>query len=280
MRPLFHATPTISVYRKAFGMASWLWNKKSIRRALLPYNISAMDIDPRRYSDKREIPKYTIAEVSLYLGLKPRTLHTWFFGRKYIAHGKPVVWPPVLVPAAHNPKGPALSFYNLAEAHVLSATRDFDIKMKSIRSAMDTLKRLFPSEHPLISHDFETEGKDLFIRYLKGERDEEIINLSLGGLLGFRPVLDLYLKRIDRDARGLPVRVYPARDIRAESKRIVIIPSVAAGRPTIAGTGVRAEAVWNRALAGESPQDLAVDYGIEQLAIQEAISYFTIIKAA
>jgi hypothetical protein len=138
---------------KAVCMANWLWNKKRVQRALLLYNESPMDIDPRRYSDKREIPKYTIAEVSLYLGLKPRTLHTWFFGRTYNARGNIVIWPPVLVPAEHNPKGPALSFYNLAESHVLSATRDFRIKMKSIRAAMDTLKRLAPSVHPLISHD-------------------------------------------------------------------------------------------------------------------------------
>jgi hypothetical protein len=86
-------------------------------------------------------------------------------------------WPPVAIPADHNPKGPSLSFYNLAEAHVLSATREFKISMKSIRHAMDNLDTIYPSPHPLISRDFETDNRDLFIRELESD-GESVINIS------------------------------------------------------------------------------------------------------
>ena len=122
-----------------------------------------MDIDPRRYSDRREVPKYTTTEVALYLHLKPRTVHTWFFGRNYRVKGEvePRFWPPLAIPADHNPREASLSFYNLAEAHVLSATRGFKISMKSIRSAMENLNKIYPAQHPLISREFETDNRDI-----------------------------------------------------------------------------------------------------------------------
>src|ERR1035438_3789716 len=223
-----------------------------------------LNIDPRRYSDRREIPKYTIAEVALYLGLNPRTVHTWFLGRSYNAKGEKLFWPPVAIPADHNPKGPSLSFYNLAEAHVLSATRGFNISMKSIRRAMDNLVIINPTSHPLISTEFETDNRDIFIREMEG-RQESVVNISSGNR-GFKPVLDAYLKRIDRDGNGWPIRVYPVRTSVEDNKRIVIIPTVGSGRPTIAGSGVRVEAIWGRSQAGETPEELAEDYGLDPVA--------------
>jgi uncharacterized protein (DUF433 family) len=238
-----------------------------------------MNIDPRRYSDRREVPKYSITEAALYLRLRPRTLHTWFFGRSYHVKDELRFWLPLAIPAEHDPHGPSLSFYNLAEAHVLSATRGFKIRPVRIRLAMDTLVKMYPTiEHPLISREFETDGKDIFIRTLEGEG--VLVNLSAGGQLGLGPILNAYLKRIDRDLAGWPLRVYPVRESVGEAKRIVIIPTVASGRPTIAGTGVRVETIWNRAQNGETPEDLADDYGIDTVAIKEAISYFADVKAA
>lgn len=237
-----------------------------------------MDIDPRRYSDRREVPKYTIAEAAFYLNLHPRTVHTWFFGRKYKAQGETRFWAPLAIPSERNPKGPALSFYNLAEAHVLSATRGFRIRMGAIRDAMDNLNLLYPAPHPLISREFETDNRDIFIRVLESA-DETVINLSSGNL-GIKLILDAYLKRIDRDVNGWPVRIYPVRKSGSEHKTIVIIPTVASGRPTISGTGVKAETVWNRAQCGETLEALADDYGIEPIAIQEALDYFTNAQAA
>ena len=134
-----------------------------------------MRIYPSRNHDRREVPRYTIAEVALYLGLRPRTLHTWFFGRAYAAKGTKEFWSPLATPAERNPRGPALSFYNLAEAHVLAATgQGFSISVKAIRHAIDTLLRLYPSEHPLISRYFETDGPDVFIY-----RDAAPVNLGV-----------------------------------------------------------------------------------------------------
>ena len=153
--------------------------------------------------------------------------------------------------------------------------------MQAIRHAIDYVSERYPSNHPLISNQFYTNGKHLFIKVLEEQVGEQlVINLSKFGQLGFASILDAYLQRIDRDSSGLPLKIYPLRNVGDEDRSIVIMSGVASGRPTITGTGIRAEAVWNRAKAGETVDELSDDYGIESSAIEKAISYFTHVKAA
>jgi uncharacterized protein (DUF433 family) len=239
-------------------------------------------INPRAYKDPREVPRYSLTEVALYFHLKPRTVHNWFFGRYYSTKAGKVFWNPVAMPAAHDPHGHSLSFFNLAEAHVLAATREeeFDISLRSVRAAMHELTKMYPDiTHPLLSRVFETDGCDLFIRVLE-QHGEVILNLNKPGQYGLKAMMDTYLKRIVRDASYLPTQIYPMLDHNVEDKTIVISQGIAAGRPTIAGTGVRAAAVWNRFKAGETLAELAHDYGINETEISKAIDYFTSLRAA
>jgi len=272
-----------------------------------------MRVDPQSYSDRRDVPKYTPAEVALYIGIKESTLRNWFFGYSKHIRNETVFYRELVKPAIHNPHGPSLSFFNLAEAHVLAATRQdwsqepkaaessvltpaahprfgspsnrlgkpIKISMQAIRHAIAYISDKFPSPHPLITNHFYTNGKQLFIKIIEGDLGAQlVINLSQLGQLGFESILDAYLKRIDRDSQGMPLKVYPLRNIRDDDRSIVIMSNVASGRPTIAGTGVRAEAVWHRSQAGESVSDLSDDYGIDPSVIEKAISYFASAKAA
>ena len=264
-------------------MDGMFWNIGRVQRALWGVREAGMRIDARRYSDRRDVPLYTTKEVAVYLGLKPSTLHTWFFGRDYTIRGEKRHWPKLAEPAAtHNPHGPVLSFFNLAESHVLSATRlncDFKISIPGIRAAIDYLLKLEPSPHPLISRYFETNGCDLFIRLLE-QSEEKIVNVSKGGQLGLKLIMDQFLKRIDRDAEGWPIKIYPMKVQGTDYRQIVIMPTVGSGRPVIEGTGVRVQAIWSRAVAGETVQDLSDDYGIEPSTIERAIKYYSDTKAA
>jgi uncharacterized protein (DUF433 family) len=259
------------------------WLEPQIIRALNYYGIVPTRVNPRNYKDAREVPRYSVAEVALYLHLKSRTVHNWFFGRYYATKEGKVFWNPVVVPAAHEPKGFSLSFFNLAEAHVLAATRhDFKISMKSIRFAMDELVRKYPkaSGHPLLSKDFETDGCDMFIRELLSQGEEVILNLNKPDQLGLKAMMEGYLKRIARDDHHLPTKIFPVLGNDLEDRTIVISQGVAAGRPTISGTGIRAAVVWNRYRAGETEAELADDYGIDEQEIKTAIKYFTSLRAA
>jgi hypothetical protein len=82
-----------------------------------------MRVDPHTYGDRREVPKYNVAEVALYLGINVRTLRNWFFGYYGRSGGRAQFHNALVTPALRNPHGPSLSFYNLAEAQVLAAMR-------------------------------------------------------------------------------------------------------------------------------------------------------------
>ena len=88
-----------------------------------------------------------------------------------------------------------------------------------------------------------------------------------------KETLKIYLKRIDRDDRGLPIKLYPftRRGDLKQPRIIEIDPSVSYGRPFIVNTGIPTSILAERFNAGESMDDLAKDYDLERFFIEEAI---------
>jgi uncharacterized protein (DUF433 family) len=147
--------------------------------------------------------------------------------------------------------------------------------MPEIRAAIDYVSKKYPSAHPLITEQFYTDGKYLFVKKL-----EEIIDVSRGGHLGFSTILNRYLKRIERDRKGLPVQLFPfqvgwdGKDKKNGHKPVVIDPDVSSGRPVVYGTGIMTSILSGRHKGGESVRELAEDYGLSKEQIEEAIHYF------
>ena len=167
---------------------------------------------------------------------------------------------------------------NLVEAHVLSALRrEHQIRLAKIRVALAYLSQQMPSPHPLADHRFETDGLSIFI-----ERYGQLINIGQPGQLAMRAVLETYLRRIERDAMGLVVRLYPfTNPSHTETSRsIVIDPTIAFGRPVLARRGIPTVVIAQRYKAGESIDSLVKDYGCEQVEIEEAIRCELHLKAA
>jgi uncharacterized protein (DUF433 family) len=174
-----------------------------------------------------------------------------------------------------------LSFTNLVEAHVLSAIRrKHHVAMGRVRKALDYLSREFNSSNPLAEHDFETDGLDLFI-----EKYGSLVNASKGGQLAMKEILQVYLKRIERDEQGLASQLFPftrlSSDGRQNDPKIVAInPMIAFGRPVISGTGIPTVIIAERYKTGESIADIAEDYRRQVVEIEEAIRCEFELKAA
>jgi len=222
-------------------------------------------VDPRR--DLREQPAYRLPEASRYLRMPEATLRSWVVGRYYPTFkGQRFFRPVIHLP---EPNWPVLSFVNLVEAHVLEAIRrEHEISLTKVRSAVAFLERHFGSRHPLADHNFETDGLDLFI-----ERAGLLINLTQSGQLAIRELVQAYLRRIERDPEGVPIRLYPFTRRREleEPRAVVIDPFISFGRAVLAGTGISTAVVAERFKAGEAMEALAEDYGRSILEIQEAI---------
>lgn len=221
-------------------------------------------MDFYRGRDPGELPLYRFAEVAHYLAVPKATLRAWFLGQKL---GVQRAFRAVLPPA--DPAGRRLSFVNVVETHVLDALRkQHQISLQKVRQAVRYIQERFPSGHPLADNRFATDGLELFV-----EKYSALICVSRDGQLGLRQVLEAYLRRIERDADGVPRRLFPYTRLKGlDAPRFVAIdPRIAFGRPVLAAAGIPTAVIAQRYKAGESIQELAHDYERPQGEIEEAI---------
>jgi len=220
------------------------------------------DVDPR------ELAIYTPTDAAHYLGIKESTLKTWIYGRTYPkADGTRGVFAPLINPA--DPINRLLSFFNLAEAHVLAATRyKHEVRISAVRRALETLQKKYPSEHPLISRDFFTNGEDLFIKTV-GENE----NLSRPGQLNLKRIMDKFLAHIGRDKNKIVDRVFPVIKGLPHDQVIGIIHGIASGQPVLAESGIPVWIIHSRYQSGETKASIARDFSIGSEKVQRAIDY-------
>jgi uncharacterized protein (DUF433 family) len=236
--------------------------------------------DPYRGRDPRTIPAYTTFDAARYLRIPEQTIRNWAYGYPYATRisGAKVTDPLIDVEAGAEHD---FSFFNLIELHVLSALRrEHKVRMPKIRRAVEYLKKELGSARPLIDEDMETNGIDIFVT-----KYGSLINASQNGQLAMKALLTEHLKRIERDAHGVPIRLFPftwmrsdrapttdAAQLAASQPRIVTMdPTVAFGRPVIVGSRVPTIEIYERFSAGESPDELAVDFGRTPAEVFEAI---------
>lgn len=221
---------------------------------------------PRRHlsrmqGDIREFPRYSIPEAALYVRIPANTLRAWTLGQDYVTStGVHRTFKPLIELA--DKKNKLLSFYNLVEAHILRFTTEVrKVPFQNVRKGLDYVLENIPGRHPLLTHQFETSGKDLFVQYLG-----KTINTTAHGQHAMREVLEKYLARIPRDGYGLPIRVFPIN-----SKRLAIDPLFASGKPIVRDKGIMASVLWGRNKSGELPEQIARDYGLTETEVKEAI---------
>jgi uncharacterized protein (DUF433 family) len=225
--------------------------------------------------DPRELPTYGIIEASHYLSIPLATLQIWVRGRYRKSRvGRQIVERVVFEPILEVPnrRQPLLSFMNLVEAHVLDALRRIHgMPMQRIRNAVEFLSTKMDSRHPLAEEGLRTNDADLFVNLLD---KNQLVNISKWQL-AFREIVEPSLHRIEHDAEGLAKRLFPfTRSRISEAPRLIVIdPLISFGKPIIAGSGIPTGMVAERYKAGESVDELADDYGLQRMQIEEAIRY-------
>lgn len=226
--------------------------------------------------DPRNIPNYTAKEAAHYLRVPLSTARSWVFGYLYKTKSGSNFFEPVI--KLPDPKLRLLSFTNLVELHVLNAIRySHGVSLEKVRHAIAFIKKDSSFEHPLAREKLYTDGLDLFIKNF-----EEIVNVSKHGQMVLRGIIESHLERIEWDEAGVAARLYPftRRPSEPSAPRWVVInPRVSFGRPVLVTTGVPTAIFAQRYLAGESIDDLAIEYNCERLQVEEAIRYESLLAA-
>ena len=217
-------------------------------------------------NDPRNVPLYSIPECARYLGLPVPTVRSWVTAAASDVESDNL---PLVQPAGTDPT--ALSFLNLIELHVLAALRrKHRVAMQKIRPAIGFLQNQLGVKNPLARRELLTDGLSIFTDNLG-----DLLNLSAGGQLAIREIIEIYLERVEHDEEGLAYRFYPFSrgEGREAPKLIMIDPNISFGRPIIAGSGVRTAVVANFFNAGETIAELANEYRLQPTQIEEAVRY-------
>jgi uncharacterized protein (DUF433 family) len=211
-----------------------------------------------------EIPNYTVEESARYLHIPRNTLAYWVIGD---AGAAPLT-------TLYSRKPLLLSFKNLVECFVLESLRTaHDIPLKSIRPSVEELRRVTRSKYPLADYQIATKHGKI---YLEGD-DDFLLTLNASGQKAFKPILGPFLKRVDRNTKGISERLFPFT--RAEYQKapekapsvVVIDPRVAFGKPVLVGTRISTSFLMSRKRSGATIAQLAEDYGRPEAEIEQAI---------
>jgi uncharacterized protein (DUF433 family) len=219
----------------------------------------------QQFDDPREMPAYSIPLAAHYLRVPVSTLVYWVRGyRNKTKPGHSNIRPVLTLPANATH---LLSFYNLAEAHVLRVFRTrHNIKLSRIRGAIDYLGERFGTAHPLVSHPFKTDGVRIFVEHLGALIDATSGQLMMGEIM-------IHLERLQFE-HDVVARLYPftrSKDDPDSPRSIFIDPRYSFGRPVLSSIYVPSGIIADRYKAGDSVIDLAKDYECSGLDIEEAI---------
>jgi uncharacterized protein (DUF433 family) len=212
-----------------------------------------------------EIPNYTIEESARYLHVDYEKISYWVIGDPNHA--------PLSTVFTRRPI--LLSFKNLVECFVLESLRRIHgVSLQEIRKSIQRLRISKPSKYPLADYTLHTErGKLIYL----DESGNELVCLSKGGQMVFRDIVLPFLKRVERNERGIARRLFPftrKEHLKSptDAPRVVMIdPTVAFGMPVLVNSRISTAFLLSRKKGGASVKRLATDYGRPETEIEEAL---------
>ena len=220
-----------------------------------------------QFDDVRDMPAYTVAEAAHYLCIPKATINAWVKGTTYTVRGQQKRFRRVIDLPVKSVN--LLSFYNLAESHVLRVLRtEYNIHLQHIRKALEFIKDRRGWERPLIQERFKTDGVSLFIHHLG-----KLLDTSNPQQRLMEDLLSEHLERIEWE-NAFAARLYPFTRLAARSdapRSVVIDPQRSFGRPILERLGVTTNVIAERYKAGDSIEKLVKEYGGPQTDIEEAI---------
>jgi uncharacterized protein (DUF433 family) len=217
------------------------------------------------FDDPRDVPAYSVAEAAHYLCMPQQTVRAWVRGTSYTHSGKRMQFKQVIQLPVQEVS--LLSFFNLAEVHVLRALRTkHEIKLPLIRKSLDYVEKELGWKRPLLQQEFKTDGVRLFV-----EKLGKLVDASAQGQMMMREVM-VHLERLEWED-NVVARLYPFTrpDPANAPKSVIIDPRHSFGRPILTEARIATAVIAERYKAGESISSLADDYGCGHLEIEEGI---------
>jgi uncharacterized protein (DUF433 family) len=217
-------------------------------------------------TDPRALARYSYSEAARATGVPASTVAAWVRGMGYGVKGGKGYFKPVI----ERPVEGRLSFFNLIEVHVLRSLRTkHAVKIQHVRDAAAIAEKQYDIQRLLLSEQLRFAAGELFL-----ESYGRIVQLSRAEQLVLQGVLNSQLERIDFGEGGLPLDFSPLERVTPTGRKLILVsPSISFGRPIVRRLGVTTRVIADRINAGEAPDDVCEDYGLERDELTEALAY-------
>lgn len=206
---------------------------------------------------------YGLPEAARILRVANSTLRWWLEGRDQ--------YPPVI---RSEPTGSTdVTWGEFVEAGLLNEYRKREVPLQRLRPVIDFLRQQFGVPYPLAHFKpFIGPGRQLLLEAQKVADIPAHLGVVVevvGGQLILDARVEAFLERVDfaAQAEQWAERLYPA----GRASPVVIDPELSFGTPTV--RGIRTEVLAELVDAGEPPELVADDYGLNLEELKAALSY-------
>jgi len=225
------------------------------------------DLHPR-IAERAVEPRYTIPEAAEFIQRPNSTVRRWALGNVRTQDGRRRVDEPLILIDGDVGDSILLSFLNLLELRFLAAYRS-RVPLQSIRRALEFSGSELGIDRPLLSLEFKTHGKSLFLRFAAEGEDEYLMNASRRGQLAWPSTLDAFIESIDYE-EDTARRWWPL----GRKEPVIVDTLLNGGRPSTALSGVRTNAIAvQRAKEGLYVPDIAHDVGASEREVRAALRF-------
>jgi uncharacterized protein (DUF433 family) len=196
-----------------------------------------------------------LQEAADYLQLPASTLRGWAR-----PSGRQAALVTVFEPTGHEATMPFVGF---AEAFVFTTLRRARVKERRIREGVEAVRRDYGVEYALASRLLWTDQSEL----LTGSEGSDLTVARTGQAQLTEFVRDRLTPIVYADD-GYAARI---RLPQFELTEVVVDPTIAFGYPLIEPAGARVKDIVSRFWAGDSMEDLSLDYGVPLASVEEVI---------
>ena len=215
--------------------------------------------NPREFwKDRLRLPAYGVTDAARYADVTGQTIRNWQKLRNRPS------------PLGPRERGKNLSYLQLIELAVVAAARDAGVPLWAIRETREYMRCEFNAEFPFAEYRFKTDGRKLWLDCmdLAGKSGKgKLLEVSGKGQYAWSEIIGR-LREFEYDKKlGLAVRWHVA----GRASPVVIDPRLRFGAPSVEGVPTRL--IAGRWSAGESPSEIADDFGMSERQVFAALQF-------
>ena len=207
---------------------------------------------------------YTIPDVSRILGLPQQKARLWLreYWNNRFARGHGYSW--------GRGRDRAINFYALIEFYVFYQLRNCGVSAQRAAKAHALISRVLKTQYPFATSRILTDGNSIFF----SPDVTTLINADPTLQYNLKRIIEDFCVKIDFDNSILARRFFPG----GTQGSLVVDPEHQFGQPTILGTNIPAEVLYNFHKAGERVDFIARVYDLTEKQVEDAVAFYT--KAA